>query len=290
VSKKEPARHEEFFIPTPEELERGVFSRRRRRRRSEKDESRTDKRSPSRSRRLFSRLRRGVGQERTEARAPRQIAPSSQDVPSPPPQDPPDSGGRSPAGGVPDSAEQSSREVSQGPSPQDPPSSGGRSPAGEVPDSAEQSSREMSQGPSSQVGSSPKPSPIPSQSSRPSGVTRPKARRPPVQRPVSGPKASVTPKKRVRKIAVPKHRPPPSIKKADAVPDWLAKQVRVGHDLSAFKPRPRLDPHEQVYVASCNNCGEQAFARRVAPPGYTLKDNGRWERLAGRVTEKVCGV
>ncbi len=258
MSEKEPARHEEFYIPTPEELERGVFSGRRRRRRSEKDESRTDKRSPSRSRRLFSRLRRGIGQERTEARAPRQVPPSPMDIPSPPPQDPPDSGGRSPAGGVPDSAEQSRREISQDPSPQ--------------------------------AGRSPRPSPIPSQSSLPGGVTRPKARRPPVQRSVSGRKASVTPKKRVRKIAVPKHRPPPSVKKADAVPDWLAKQVRVGHDLSAFKPRPRLDPQEQVYVASCNNCGGQAFARRVAPPGYPLKENGRWERLTGRVTEKTCAV
>ncbi len=60
-----------FYVPTPEELEQGgLSSRRRRRDRDRRDRGRTGTRS-HRASRLFSRLRRGVGQKRTEARAPR---------------------------------------------------------------------------------------------------------------------------------------------------------------------------------------------------------------------------
>ena len=67
----------DFYVPTPEELEQGgLSSRRRRRDRDREDRGRRGTRS-QRAGRLFSRLRRGVGQKRTEAPAPRPVSRSS---------------------------------------------------------------------------------------------------------------------------------------------------------------------------------------------------------------------
>ena len=81
VTERDPAREaDEFYVPTPEELEQGIESGARKRRGDRPQGNRRPRTSrASRARRLF-RMRRGVGQKRTEAPAP---------TPIPSPVDPP---------------------------------------------------------------------------------------------------------------------------------------------------------------------------------------------------------
>ena len=244
--KERSGQADDFFIPTPEELDVGVFSGRPRRSSERKDID------PSRSHRrrsgwLSSRVRRGVGQRRTEVQVPRQVSPPSTEIPR--------SGGQSDLQGDPSAgAHTVSRKRKSPPVPQ------GRSTSGK------RSSRKLR-------GVSP-----PSRSVRPSGATRRRTAQPKVG------------EQQVRKISAPTRRPRDvPAGKRDPVPGWLTEGPRkLGHQLSIFKPRPRLDPQEQLYVASCSNCGQRAFARRVAPSGFPLSENGRWEPLTGTATERTC--
>ena len=81
MTERDPAREaDEFYVPTPEELEQGIETGARKRRGDRPQGNRHPRTSrASRARRLF-RLRRGVGQKRTEAPAP---------TPIPSPVDPP---------------------------------------------------------------------------------------------------------------------------------------------------------------------------------------------------------
>ena len=243
--KERSGQTDDFFIPTPEELDVGVFSGRPRRSSERKD---TD---PERLRRrrggwLSSQVRRGVGQRRTEVQVPRQVTPPSTGTPR--------SGGQSDLrGGYSAGTNTVSRKRKSPPVPQ------GRS------TSEKRSSRKL-RGVSS-----------PSRSVRPSADRRRTAQ----------PKVG---EQQVRKISVPTRRPRDvPAGERDPVPGWLTEGPRkLGHRLSIFKPRPRLDPQEQLYVASCSNCGQRAFARRVAPHGFPLSENGRWEPLTGTATERTC--
>ena len=107
---------DEFYVPTPEELERGIGPAARKRRKSRPEETRGRGRLTELARRLF-RLRPGVGRERTEAPAPTP-PPTTPDPSSPPP-----------------STHSSSRgEAGPGPVPQSPPSGHPQSTTGQTSD------------------------------------------------------------------------------------------------------------------------------------------------------------
>jgi len=85
VTDKDPARQtDEFYVPSPEELEQGLDAppRRRRRDRAQPDRHRGESRA-SWARRLF-RIRPGVGQKRTEAPPPTPIPPRVDSPPAAP--------------------------------------------------------------------------------------------------------------------------------------------------------------------------------------------------------------
>ena len=65
-----PRPDDDFYVPTPEELEEGGRLPKRRRRDRVRKEGSQEGTGRRRARGLFSRLRRGVGQKRTEAPAP----------------------------------------------------------------------------------------------------------------------------------------------------------------------------------------------------------------------------
>ena len=216
----------DFYIPTPEELEQGgLSSRRRRRDRSRRDRGRGRIRS-HRAGRLFSRLRRGVGQKRTEARAPRpatrpHVQPQTSSEPSP---------------------TRSRSHPSQR-------------------DSAKSQEAEVRQ-----------------------------RSQPPVSKPTAIPETLTSKKRPVRRIAVPERKVRPTPKKPlDRVPAFLIMRVKsLGHDLGPFEERPGTDPQQELHVAKCKKCALEAFARRSAPRNYTLKDNGHWEPISGRASERRC--
>ena len=83
MTERDPDRvPDEFYVPSPEELEQGLGTppRRRRRNRARQDSRRRESRS-SWARRLF-RLRPGVGERRTEAQVPAPSPPTVDDPPA----------------------------------------------------------------------------------------------------------------------------------------------------------------------------------------------------------------
>lgn len=257
-SKEHDSFEEQIYVPTPEELEEGVFPGGRRRSGAKGKDPAPRRRRRSRAGRLFSRLRRGVGQKRTEAPAPRQIPPRS-----------------------PEPSSRLDPELATSPS---------HSSLTEAP---LKESRDQSEDPSPSIGeSSRKRNDLQTRAGtgrgKASSVRETKRRH--SEKPVSKQGESAAHKKRVRKIAVPQRRPRPTpVKDPDPVPSWLTKRAReFGHDLTVFEQRPQKDPQEEVYVSSCRKCGQRGYARRVAPPNFTVAANGSWEQLTGQVSERAC--
>lgn len=249
---------EQIYVPTPEELDEGVFPMRQRRRPVEGTDPAVRTRRRSRAGRLFSRLRRGVGQKRTEATAPRQVLPPRPEASSrldPEPTTSPSQFSSTKA------SSRESRDQSKD----------------SFPSIGDSSSKRNDLQAAAGIG-------------RRKGASGPETKRRHLEEPAAKQGASAAHKKRVRKIVVPPRRPQPTpVKKPDPVPSWLTKRAReFGHELTAFKKRPQRDPQEEMYVSSCSKCGRQGYARRVAPPNYTLAANGRWEQLTGHVSERAC--
>lgn len=257
-SKERDPLEEQIYVPTPEELEEGVFPMRRRRRPVEGTDPAVRTRRRSRAGRLFSRLRRGVGQKRTEAQAPRQVHQPRLEPSSRPDPEPTTSSGQS---SLTKGPVRESREQSKGLSP-----------------SIDQSSRKRNDLQA--------PAGIGRRKGTSGRETKPRHSEEPDSKQV----ASASHKRRVRKIAVPQRRPKPTpVKERDPVPSWLTERAReFGHELTVFKQRPQSDPQQEVYASSCRKCGQRGYARRVAPANYTVEANGRWEQLTGPVSERAC--
>ena len=215
----------DFDVPTPEELEQGILPFGKKARRGERLRKDTERPDRRRVKRVFSRLRRGVGQKRTEAPAP-----------APPP----------------------------------------------LPLATTEPDEQPTAAPVESSGHS-SVSPAP-----PEALTESPARsrtKPSELRPTAG-----TSTGKVRRIRVPGRTPDTAPARVPSpVPDYLTEQSRqLGHRLTPFEQKAGIDPQEMRYVAKCLSCNAVAIARRTAPPNFTMKDSGSWERLSGYASERRC--